>query len=313
MLFNMLFWNFSCYVSGCEALNLKSLTSDANNIFSNFNNKKDDKVIVGKVSTKSVQSLEINEIVETASASVNFNGTFKEIIKQSVEENPEVLSAKANYQSRVGSIELAKAATEFKLSGTLLGGVEDLTDETAGIAAVVNGKKVIYDGGKISSQVSREEFLSSAALSDYRIKQNEITADALFAWVDVKRYSTLRDLIQSRLEVLAPLIEQLEQVAQAGVGDASQVAAAERTVNTIRVTEKNVARQLAQAEVKFENIFGENKPSVSFDGNLISSRSIPSSEFEKLVSSSPLVNLHYARYGAAVANLNSVIAKKVLM
>ena len=67
---------------------------------------------------------------------------------------------------------------------------------------------------------------------------------------------------------------------------------------------------MAQAEVKFENIFGNSKPSVSFEGNLISSRSVPSSEFEKLVSSSPLVNLHYARYGAAVAHLNSVIAQK---
>ena len=80
--------------------------------------------------------------------------------------------------------------------------------------------------------------MATAALADYRVKQNETAADALFAWVDVKRYSTLRELIQSRLEVLAPLIEQLEKVAQAGIGDASQVAAAERTVNMIRVTEK---------------------------------------------------------------------------
>ena len=98
-------------------------------------------------------------------------------------------------------------------------------------------------GENIQSSFPKKNFyLQQLSGTDYRNKQNEITADALFAWVDVKRFSTLKDLIRSRLEVLAPLIEQLEQVAQAGVGDASQVAAAEKTVNTIRVTEKNVCK-----------------------------------------------------------------------
>ena len=52
------------------------------------------------------------------------------------------MSAEANYQSRLAAIDLAKTATEFKLSETLLGGVEDITDETVGLAAILNGKKL---------------------------------------------------------------------------------------------------------------------------------------------------------------------------
>ena len=133
------------------------------------------------------------------------------------------------------------------------------------MAAILNGKKIIYDGGKVSSQISKEQFLASAAHAEYKIKQNEIAAQALTAWVDLKRFSTLNEMIRARLEVLAPLIAQLEQVAQAGLGDASQVAAAQRTVNMIKVTEREVVRQLAQAMVKFKNIC-RTEPA-SFDGN----------------------------------------------
>lgn len=296
-------------LSACETPDGGLLPSNAKSTFSTFFKKIDEVASVEKSSGKSIKNLELDKIVETAAASVNFDGNFQEIVRSSVENNPEVLSAKANYQSRLASIDLVKTATEFKVTGTLVGGVEDITDETVGVAAILNGKKIIYDGGKVSSQISKEQFLASAAHAEYKIKQNEIAAQALTAWVDLKRFSTLNEMIRARLEVLAPLIAQLEQVAQAGLGDASQVAAAQRTVNMIKVTEREVVRQLAQAMVKFENIYGRPEPSIPFDGKLISSRTISSADIRNLASDSPLVTLHYARYGAAVANLNSVISE----
>jgi outer membrane protein TolC len=296
-------------LSACEAPKIGSLTSEANKIFSKLATKSNEPAPSHNADIKSMSSLALDKIIKTAPASTNSGGSFQEIVRLSVESNPEVLSAKARYKARLASIDLAKTSTEFKLSGILIGGVEDVTDETAGVAAILNGKKVIYDGGKIVSQISKEEFLASAALADFKIKQNEIMSEALSAWVNLKRYATLNEMIQSRLDVLAPLIMQLEEVAKAGVGDASQVAAAERTVNMIRVTERDIVKQLAQASVRFKNIFGISEPGVPFLGSVISTSSIPSSGIDNLVSASPLVTLHYARYGAAVANLNSVIAK----
>ena len=61
-------------------------------------------------------------------------------------------------------------------------------------------------------------------------------------------------LIGSRLRVLEPLIGQLETVADAGIGDVSQVAAAQRTVAMIRITETDLVGKLDQAKVNFQNI-----------------------------------------------------------
>ena len=66
-------------------------------------------------------------------------------------------------------------------------------------------------------------------------------------WVELKRYEALNSLIKSRLLVLDPLIDQLERVADAGVGDVSQVAAAERTVSLIRVIEADIVERLELA------------------------------------------------------------------
>ena len=51
------------------------------------------------------------------------------------------------------------------------------------------------------------------------------------------------------------LIDQLEKVAEAGIGDVSKVTAAQRTVSTIRVEKTSVAEGLAQAQLDFSNAF----------------------------------------------------------
>ena len=57
--------------------------------------------------------------------------------------------------------------------------------------------------------------------------------------------------------MLKPLIGQLEEVAKAGVGDRSQVAAAQRTVSMIAVIETDVNEKLQQARLNFSNQFGQ--------------------------------------------------------
>ena len=292
----------------CEAPKTNSFTSQAKDLFGIFGSSKNKPPSVNGSKSTTMTKLELNSIVDTSAASAKLDGSFLEAVKSSVAGDPDVLSAKARYQSKLASIALLKSSKEFKFDGALLGGIEDVTDETVGAVAIINGNKVIHDGGKIESHISRDEFLASAALAEYKIIQNKKAYEALSAWVNLKRYSTLNEMVQSRLEILAPLIQQLEQVADAGLGDASQVAAAERTVNTIRVIEKEVTQQLAQAEVAFKNIYGAVASGIAFNGSMIST-ALPSSDEQIILTSAPTVVLNYARYGAAVSQYNSVLAK----
>ena len=63
----------------------------------------------------------------------------------------------------------------------------------------------------------------------------------------------LQKQIDARLAILDPLIEQLEKVAEAGIGDMSKVTAAQRTVSGIRVTQTNISEGLAKARLDFLN------------------------------------------------------------
>ena len=309
---NLAFKNFIFFavlvLSACEAPKMNSFTSQTKDLFGIFGSNKSNLPLVSGSKSMPMTSLELNAIVDTSAASAVLDGSFLEAVKSSVAGDPDVLSAKAKYQAKLASIALLKSRKEFKFDGALLAGIEDVTDETVGAVAIINGNKVIHDGGKIDSSISRDEFLASAALAEYKVIQNQKVYEALSAWVNLKRYSTLNEMVQSRLEVLAPLIQQLEQVAEAGLGDASQVAAAERTVNLIRVTEKEVTQQLAQAEVAFKNIYGSVVSGIAFDGGMIST-ALPSSDEQILLKAAPVVVLNYARYGAAVSNYNSVVAK----
>ena len=76
-------------------------------------------------------------------------------------------------------------------------------------------------------------------------------------WLELEKYRSLQAQIDKRLSVLDPLIDQLEKVAKAGIGDVSKVTAAQRTVSAIRVEQTSIAEGLAQAELEFSNAFGD--------------------------------------------------------
>ena len=95
-------------------------------------------------------------------------------------------------------------------------------------------------------------------------------ADELFQkWLELEKYKSLQAQIDKRLLVLDPLIDQLEKVAEAGIGDVSRVTAAQRTVSTIRVEKTSVAEGLAQAQLDFSNAFGSLNDGIAFDYDFI--------------------------------------------
>ena len=115
-------------------------------------------------------------------------------------------------------------------------------------------------------------------------------------------------LLNKRLEVLDPLITQLEQVAEAGVGDVSQVAAAQRTVSLIRVTANDIAERLEQAKVSFENSFGEVPKNINFNESFVENI-IPKNITSDLILKSPIMQKEYKSYLAAEADVAVVKAK----
>ena len=87
--------------------------------------------------------------------------------------------------------------------------------------------------------------------------------------LSLKNINLCRRKLTSVCQSLDPLIDQLEKVAEAGIGDVSKVTAAQRTVSAIRVEKTSVAEGLAQAQLDFSNAFGDLNNGIDFDYDFI--------------------------------------------
>lgn len=293
----------SLVLTGCKQPDISALSSAAVNFF-------DKATPEAEASSNGVEVmvLEIGEVINRSPAKITMTGEFKDIVRSAVETDPLVLSAKANYRARSAEVDVTKSFKDFQISGAIYGGVEDITDKTAGIAAVLNGNKLLYDGGKLDNRISADEYYALAALNEYQVVLDERALVALQSWVELGRYMKLNELIGSRLNVLGPLISQLEQVAKAGLGDVAMVSAAQRTVSMIEVTQTDVEQRLAQAKVGFINVFGSLPSSSRFEGKAISSY-VPSSISNDLIMDAPALKSEYAKYQASIAALRSIEAE----
>mgnify|MGYP001165620841 FL=1 len=77
-------------------------------------------------------------------------------------------------------------------------------------------------------------------------------------------------MIESLLGVVDPMLMQSEKVAASGMGDAGQVASAQRTVSMMRVTHSDVAKKLAQSKLTLKNHFDSTLEKIIEDYRLIS-------------------------------------------
>lgn len=257
---------------------------------------------------KSATRKKLGDIIANSQPSIKLDGGFLNSLQLAVKSDPRVLSARQDYEAQLASVDVLRGDKDFQFSSTFYGGVEDITEETAGIAIVLNARKMVYDGGILDQSISAEQSVAKAAYQNLLYQMNESAYESAVAWVELERYNSLNDLIDSRLAVLDPLIVQLKKVAEAGVGDKTQVAAAQRTVTMIRVAQSDLDERLELAKVNFKNFFGDLPGKRTFEADLISD-AIPSEITQAVVLGSPALVGGYESYKAAISRLEAVRAK----
>lgn len=254
------------------------------------------------------RAITLEKILEEEGPVVDFGLGFARSIKTAVASDPSIVAAGRELQERKLSIESVRAQKDFQVTGSFYGGIEDVTDNTKGVAVVVNANRLLFDGGGLDSEIAASKLTASAAQHSLHAKMNERALRFSKVWVDLEKYQTLNTLVEGRLLILDPLILQLEQVANAGIGDVTQVASAQRTVSIIRVTQADLFEKLEQARINFENAFGGLPNKLSYESDFISGL-MPEVISEDMVHAAPAIMADYDLYKAAEANLMSVIAK----
>ena len=253
-------------------------------------------------SSKDMAERSLSNLLKGSNAKVDLEKGFASALRSAVNSDPLVLEAQQEAITLGAKLDTTMGLKDFQVSGDVYGGVEDVTDETAGIALALNAERLIYDGGRLDARIAADKHAKEAAAQETFAIMNERALVLARYWAELERYDALNALIESRLLILDPMIEQLERVADAGVGDISRVTAAERTVSMIRVTQTNIVERREQARVAFLNSFGALPQYGAFDYKLISSR-VPKSVASELVVRAPGIQAAYASYLAAEAKL----------
>jgi hypothetical protein len=135
------------------------------------------------VTSTSAQAIPLLKLVENAFGEVNVDAGFGKSIKSAVESDPIVIAAKKQYDAELALVEALKSGKDFQVSGAVYSGVEDVSDETAGIAIVLSANRLLFDGGQLDNQISSTELGASAALNGYQATVNDRALNAAKAWV----------------------------------------------------------------------------------------------------------------------------------
>ena len=257
------------------------------------------------------QDLFLSELLELTSNSdkkINVDLGYLAATKAAVLRDPQVMSAQAELNTRQASLRESMSLKDFNFSGTILGGVEDVTDEIAGVAAILSANRVVYDGGAIDARIEADQFGIEAAKHALLATMNERATRLSHAWIEYERYQSLANMIEERLSILNPLLKQLDQVASAGIGDMSQVASAQRTVFAIQAEQKTILEAFEQSKLEFISQFGSVPKKSRYQAVRVS-KAMPRLASSRIAEKAPALLSRYYAYKAAEATIAAVKAQ----
>ena len=131
--------------------------------------------------------VEMDAIVKSDVFSGSLEGDFKSIINSAVERDPMVITARKNLSAKHSAVKVTEAAKDFQIGGTVYGGVEDVSDETVGVAVVLDANRVVYDGGKLDLKIIASEIVAESARHELTSQINERVKILGGIWVDLER------------------------------------------------------------------------------------------------------------------------------
>ena len=254
------------------------------------------------------QVTSLSEMVEGAKSNIDLDIGFSKSLKQAIETHPSIIAKAQRLEMRLNSISALETTKDLRVTGSFLGGLQDVSDRTAGMAVVLNANRLLFDGGLIDSKIAAQQYLYGSEKFALEAAINRQALELSSTWVNLERFETLERLLDRRLSVLEPLIVQLEKVAEAGIGDVTRVTAAQKIVSEIRETKVEVEESLEQQRVRFRNAFGDIPESASYDASFISTN-VPNRVDEEMINNSPAIKSDYSAYLAAEAGLAAVKAE----
>ena len=152
---------------------------------------------VGGEAAEVPQQKTLAVILMNSAASVDLGKGFTKSIAAAVMIDPSIIAAADEVDALAARVDATRSQKDFQFDGRLYGGVEDASDDTSGVAAVLTANRMIFDGGKINAQISADEQRLIAARHSLQARIDERALQLASIWVDLDRYENL--LFQAHL------------------------------------------------------------------------------------------------------------------
>ncbi|MFL2775156.1 MAG: hypothetical protein ACJZ84_04200, partial [Paracoccaceae bacterium] len=98
--------------------------------------------------------LPLKDILGDSLATKNPGSDFLASIKYALDTDPEIISKRREAEAKLASLRAVEAQKYFQVRTTLYGGIEDVTDNTKGLALAINASRLVFDGGKLDSEIT---------------------------------------------------------------------------------------------------------------------------------------------------------------
>ena len=107
--------------------------------------------------------MQLGDILDGSLASKNQGSDFISTLQYALDTDPKIIAARRDIEAKVAVVGVNKAQKDFQVGTTLYGGIEDVTDNTKGLAVSINASRLVFDGGKLDLQIASSAFTAEAA------------------------------------------------------------------------------------------------------------------------------------------------------
>ena len=200
--------------------------------------------------------LTLEPFLTSSSSLVSFEqGNFIAIADAAL-SSPEVLGARQT----VLNSEISKSYinTQFNpnLNAIITPGISNINPLQVGALAALNFTKILFDGGKLTNQVSSAELTLTAAQLKYLESVNQQLLKNSLAIINVNRFESINHAANLRIEKLDVLSDQLKTMENVGAIDATTMGQANRTIYGLYTQKAELEESLKQSQVSFAKLFG---------------------------------------------------------
>ncbi len=189
--------------------------------------------------------------------------SFNHTIAMALQRSPAITEALAKLSGEGSKIDVARAGYYPQISGGL--STEDYTNKQGyGQVWSIDAKQMVFDFGKVKSDVNVAEAKLSAVQAEALIKIDEVAYDTAIALTNLKRYQSLAEIAKQQLKGLSSIAEITKLRAAAGISTQADPVQAQTYLQQAESTLINQQNQLQQYEQTLRTLIGTDPALITF-------------------------------------------------